>query len=141
MDQSPRISLLISQALGLYRQRINALLAQHRIDLTSEMVTVLRVLWQREGRKQQEIADLLHKDKASITKVIHNMEKRGLVARLADEADARNKKIMLTAEGRALKEKVLPVLDPFLDGVTSGFDEKELAAARAVLSAIIRRLQ
>ncbi|QJB35582.1 MarR family transcriptional regulator [Chitinophaga oryzae] len=141
MDQSPRISLLISQALGLYRQRINALLAQHHIDLTSEMVTVLRILWHREGRKQQEIADVLHKDKASITKVIHNMEKRGLVARMADETDARNKKIMLTAEGLSLKEKVLPVLDPFLDSVTAGFDEKELAAARGVLSAIIRQLQ
>lgn len=141
MDQSPRISLLISQVLGLYRLRINALLAQHGIDLTSEMVTVLRVLWQREGRKQQELADLLHKDKASITKVIHNMEKRGLVARAADETDARNKKIVLTHSGQALKMKVLPVLDPFLDSLTADFDEKELAAARAVLSAIIRRLQ
>ncbi|WP_212002688.1 MarR family winged helix-turn-helix transcriptional regulator [Chitinophaga sp. HK235] len=141
MNPAPRISLLISQALGLYRLRINGLLAQHNIDLTAEMVMVLRIIWHREGRKQQELADLLYKDKASITKVIHNLESRKLVARVNDEEDARNKKIVLTPKGLALKKQVLPLLDPFLDSITADFSEKELQTTCLVLESIIQKLK
>ncbi|HVI45670.1 MAG TPA: MarR family transcriptional regulator [Chitinophaga sp.] len=141
MNNSPRVSLLLSQALGLYRLRINALLIQHNIDLTSEMCTVLRILWKKEGRKQQELADILCKDKGSITKIIDNLEKRELVERVTDAEDARNKNIVLTAQGKAMKKKVVPLLDGFLDSVIDHASQADLEATRRVLTGIIQKLK
>jgi DNA-binding MarR family transcriptional regulator len=141
MEHLTKVSTLISQALGLYRLRINALLAQQGIDMTAEMFTVMRVIWTQEGPRQQDLADLLYKDKAAITKIIHNLEKRDLLERVNDEEDARNKRIVLTPKGAALKKKVLPVLETFLDGVVAGFSEKELNTTRHVLAGIIDKLK
>ena len=78
------------------------------IDLTFEMLQVLIHLWEKEGVNQQELANLLHKDKASMTYLIDNLSKRNLVQRSEDSADRRNKLITLTSEGLALKNVILP---------------------------------
>jgi len=140
MEDSTRISLLISQALGLYRLRINALLIQNELDLTSEMCAVLRLIWKKEGQKQRELASQLYKDKGSITKIIDNLEKRKLVERISDEADARNKNIRLTSSGRALEKRVLPLLDSFLNETTASIEVQELEITRRVLQEIIGKL-
>ena len=140
MEDSTRISLLISQALGLYRLRINALLIQNELDLTSEMCAVLRLIWKKEGQKQRELASQLYKDKGSITKIIDNLEKRKLVERISDEADARNKNIRLTSSGRALEKRVLPLLDSFLNEITASIEVQELEITRRVLQEIIGKL-
>jgi DNA-binding MarR family transcriptional regulator len=140
MDIDTRISLLISQALGLYRLRINALLIQNKIDLTSEMCAVLRLIWKKEGQKQKDLAEQLFKDKGSITKIIDNLEKRKLVERISDTIDARNKKIMLTDSGRELEKIVLPLLDTFLDSITVAIETEELEITRRVLGQLIKKL-
>ncbi|MBB6501709.1 MarR family winged helix-turn-helix transcriptional regulator [Pedobacter cryoconitis] len=140
MEDSTRISLLISQALGLYRLRINALLIQNELDLTSEMCAVLRLIWKKEGQKQRELASQLYKDKGSITKIIDNLEKRKLVERISDETDARNKNIRLTSSGRALEKRVLPLLDSFLNEITASIEAQELEITRRVLQEIIGKL-
>ncbi len=81
------------------------------MDLTFEMLQVLSFLWSRPGLNQQEIASLLHKDKASVTYLVDNLSKRGLVERARDEKDRRNKIIILTARGLALKKKRRPWID------------------------------
>ena len=141
MDDTPRISLLISQAMTLYRIHLNALLAQNGIDLTSEMCAVLGVLWKSDGRKQQELADILCKDKGGITKIIDNLEKRKLVIRHPDNIDGRNKIVTLTKDGLALKKTVVPLANGLLNKVTSSIDKQKLQIASQVLTDIIKELK
>src|ERR1043166_8269350 len=65
------------------------------IDLTFEMLQVLLLLWKKDDVNQQELANLLHKDKASLTYLIDNLSKRKLVRRSEDPDDRRNKRITL----------------------------------------------
>jgi DNA-binding MarR family transcriptional regulator len=83
----------------------------HNIDLTFEMLQVLIHLWEKQGVNQQELANLLHKDKASMTYLIDNLSKRKLLRRSEDSADRRNKLITLTPAGLALKSLILPWID------------------------------
>ena len=83
----------------------------HNIDLTFEMLQVLIHLWEKQGVNQQELANLLHKDKASMTYLIDNLSKRKLLQRSEDSADRRNKLITLTPAGLALKSLILPWID------------------------------
>ena len=86
-------------------------LRQSNLDLTFEMLQVLNHLWVQQGVNQQEIANLLHKDKASVTYLIDNLSKRGLVQRSEDSVDRRNRLITLTAQGLALKKVIRPWID------------------------------
>lgn len=84
---------------------------ENNIDLTFEMLQVLNHLWNKEGVNQQELANLLHKDKASLTYLIDNLSKRDLVQRTEDAADRRNKIITLKPEGLRLKNVIRPWID------------------------------
>lgn len=92
---------------GFIRQKFK----ENNVDLTSEMMQVLLQLWKKDGINQQEIANATVKDKASLTYLIDNLVRRGLVARTEDENDRRNKLIFLTEEGHKLKKTVEPWIE------------------------------
>jgi DNA-binding MarR family transcriptional regulator len=90
------------------RQFMQKKFRENNIDLTYEMHQIMACLWGKDGVKQQELADLTLKDKASMTYLIDNLTKRGLVKRREDATDRRSKLIYLTAKGKGLGEKVEP---------------------------------
>lgn len=92
------------------RQYIQSRLRSNNMDLTFEMLQVLGCLWTTDGINQQEIANFTVKDKASVTYLIDNLSKRGLVIRQEDDTDRRNKRIFLTENGKMLQKRIEPWL-------------------------------
>ncbi len=86
-------------------------LKENGIDLSFEMLEVLKCLWEKEGLKQQDVADYVMKDKASLTLLIDNLTRRNLVKRTEDPSDRRNNLIMLTDQGQALRLTIQPWID------------------------------
>jgi DNA-binding MarR family transcriptional regulator len=84
---------------------------EHGLDLSFEMLEVLKCLWEKDGVKQQDVADFVMKDKASLTLLVDNLTRRNLVQRTEDPGDRRNKLVTLTGEGRALKVTVMPWIE------------------------------
>lgn len=94
-----------------FKTSIRNRLKTSNLDLTFEMLQVLLLLWKKDGVNQQELANLLHKDKASLTYLIDNLSKRKLVQRKEDQDDRRNKIITLTKEGAGMYDVVRPWID------------------------------
>ena len=90
------------------RQRVQARLNEAAPDISFELLEVIGLLWRRDGITQQEIADTISKDKSSMTYLIHNLVKRKLVKRVEHESDRRNKRIFLTAKGKAMRKLIFP---------------------------------
>lgn len=101
----------VSKAILLLKTFLRNKIKSSNLDLTFEMLQVLKFLWNKQNANQQEIANMTLKDKASLTYLIDNLTKRGLVIRTEDKEDRRNKLISLTPEGLALKEVIEPWLD------------------------------
>ena len=57
------------------------------------------------------MAERIAKDKACLTNLMNNLEKKGYVYRKEDPADRRNKLVYLTPEGEEFKEQIRPILD------------------------------
>ncbi len=91
-----------------FKQHIQLRLRQNNIDLTFEMLSVLRCLWDQDGINQQEIANLTVKDKASMTYLLDNLTKRDMVYRQEDGDDRRNKKVYLTENGKNIRRQIQP---------------------------------
>ena len=78
-------------------------LSRNDINLTPEQYLVMDVLWDAETLSQQAIADIIQKDKNSVTKFIDSLEKKGLVYRAINKKDRRVNDIIVTEEGMKLK--------------------------------------
>jgi DNA-binding MarR family transcriptional regulator len=108
------------------RQFMQKKFREHHIDLTYEMHQIMACLWRKDGINQQELADLTLKDKASMTYLIDNLSKRGLVKRMENTTDRRSKLIYLTPRGRQLGEKVEPWVAELFSIASRDFDASAL---------------
>jgi DNA-binding MarR family transcriptional regulator len=114
MEPNKKVELVIDFCQSIYelkyrlRKMFQLKLKEADINISFEVLEVMKVL-QHEGINQQEIADLLFKDKSSMTYLIDNMVKAGLVVRKEDEADRRNKLILLTDKARDLQSQLKPL--------------------------------
>ena len=101
----------ILQTQAFYRQIIHRKIREHNIDITFEMLHILRNLAGREKVNQQELANLTYKDKSSLSYLMKNLEKRGLVKRIEDQNDKRSKFVLLTPKGEDLYKEIKLIID------------------------------
>ena len=101
-------------------------LQQNGINVTPEQYLVLDILWERQSLSQQNIADIIQKDKNSVTKIIDSLEKKNLVNRVVDKKDRRINKIELTQEGLALEKITTEVAINFMNDTIIGIDNQDL---------------
>ena len=90
---SGKVSSAINRAM--YKDFRNA-----GIEITPEQWSILVYLSQKDGETQKNIAEATYKDKPSVTRLIDNMEKQGLLKRTQHSTDRRTNKIFLTEEGK-----------------------------------------
>jgi DNA-binding MarR family transcriptional regulator len=57
----------------------------------------------------RDVSDLLAMDRTTLTANLKPLERRGLVAVAADEADKRTRRLTLTPAGMALLAKAVPI--------------------------------
>ena len=74
-----------------FRQALQRVLKRNNIDITFEMLQVLSSLWQEQGISQQALAEKTAKDKACMTNLMTNLEKKGWIMRQEDPNDRRNR--------------------------------------------------
>jgi DNA-binding MarR family transcriptional regulator len=63
------------------------------------------VLWGEDGLSVKELGGRLFLDSGTLTPLLKRLEGAGLVQRRRDQGDERVVRILLTAEGRALRER------------------------------------
>ncbi|MBM3526739.1 MAG: MarR family transcriptional regulator [Alphaproteobacteria bacterium] len=137
----------MSQSLGYqiryaYRAFVKALadeLGIHR--LTTSQWSALRVLWETEGLSQVELAQRMMVEKASLTSVLQAMEKSGLILRTRNADDRRKVNVFLTAAGRKLRDKVLPLGAGINRRAARGLSAEEVRQLRTLLAKVMRNLQ
>ena len=101
-------------------------LQENGINITPEQYLVLDILWEKQSLSQQNIADIIQKDKNSVTKIIDSLEKKNLVRRVMDKNDRRINKIELTDEALALEKITTEVAINFMNDVVNNIDTKDL---------------
>ena len=110
------------------------------LDITPEQWSILVFLWQQDKVTQKVIADATYKDRPSVTRLIDNMEKQGLVTR-AQGSDRRTNKICLTKKGSGLYEKVYPISLKTMQEALNELSEKDISNAQYLLNKIFSNLQ
>lgn len=122
--------MLLSKEIAVYlnlagcklKQYSAMMLKQYNVELTPEQFLLVDVLWNQGPMSQQQLADNMHKDKNSITKLVDALERKGFVERKRSSVDRRSNTIVLTEKADTMKldakEKGMTVLDRMLDGIS-----------------------
>lgn len=94
-----------------FRRAMQRTLKRNNAGITFEMLQVLSRLWHEQGITQQVLAERTAKDKACLTNLMNNLEKKGYVRREEDPTDRRGKLVFLTNEGEEFRNQIRPILD------------------------------
>jgi DNA-binding MarR family transcriptional regulator len=73
-------------------------------NLSTSQYNVLMLLDPDRGWRLTDLSDRLLFDKSTVTRIIDRLEQMELVRRVADLADRRVQRVVLTAEGQSLRE-------------------------------------
>ena len=96
-----------------------------KLKLPRGQPPVLFKLEDHEGVVQADLAKKLEVTPATLTNLLHRMERSGLVRREKDEIDVRATRVYLTEKGKATLEKAKLLVEE-MDQITfSGFSETE----------------
>lgn len=116
------------------KQFIAAKLRQENVPLTPEQFLLIDLLWNQGSMSQQQLADQMHKDKNSVTKLVDAIESKGFVHRQQNASDRRSNTLVLTEKALELrdhaKQKGISILDEMLEDIS----ETELRAFLSTLN-------
>jgi DNA-binding MarR family transcriptional regulator len=106
------------------------------LGATLQTWRVLAALHERDGRRMGDLSETTSIEVSTLTRLVDNMEEKGLVTRRRDAADARAVTLHAAPAGRRMTRIILPIAERYEKVALEGFSEAEAA----VLKTALRRL-
>lgn len=110
---------------------LQARIAPHGV--TTGMWYFLRTLWHEDGLSQSELSRRVGAMEPTTQAAILALERKGWVKRTPDARDARKRCVRLTAAGRKLEARLIPLAREVVGVATKGLGK---ARTRALLAAL-----
>lgn len=145
LDLNQDLDLIFPIINGKVSMAINRMMYRNfkkaGLDITPEQWTVLAFLWREDGVTQQTLCNSTFKDKPSMTRLIDNLTKQGLVYRNASTEDRRSNYVYLTDAGKQIKGKAFEAVRSTMDSALAGINEEGLKQVRTLLAAVFGNIR
>jgi DNA-binding MarR family transcriptional regulator len=129
------LGFLLSDVTRTMTRTFSARIAEHGVGMG--IFQFLRILWEEDGLTQSQLAKRTRVREPSAADALYDLERRGLVRRVADSQDRRKVRVLLTAEGRKLYDLVMPDIAVTNEIMLSDFS----AAEQNRLKSMLRRMR
>ena len=116
----------LDKAIKTYRQFAQRKLNEAGLDITVDQWLVLNAINDHDSVSQLQIANLVFKDAASITRIIELLIKKGLIERKEHPQDKRRFSLLLTAEGKKILKSISKIAQSYRATALEGISEKDL---------------
>lgn len=133
-----RLAHLVKDATRALVRALQMRLTEHAVSFGHW--TFLRILWESDGLTQKELSEEAGVMEPTTFAAMKSMEALGYIERRQLPGNRKKVHVFLTDEGRALKEKLVPLAEEVNNIGVRGISPSRVAAAREVLLAIIRNL-
>ena len=104
------------------------------------MYRVLAALWETGDQRLGDLAAQTTVEVSTLSRLIGEMKRKGLVSRRRCADNERTVAINLTAKGRALAEELMPIAQHFEDVAVRDFSADEVARIKTVLATVYANL-
>jgi DNA-binding MarR family transcriptional regulator len=133
-------SFITGKASTAVARRLQKKFNASGINITIEQWSVLYQLWKEDGKSQQELCTATFRDKPSITRLVDNLEKSGLVKRVSAQNDRRVNKVYLTRQAQKLQEEAMALAEETLTEALEGVPAEHVNLCREVLQKVYDNL-
>ncbi|KYP14475.1 MAG: hypothetical protein A1D16_21135 [Flavihumibacter sp. CACIAM 22H1] len=127
---------LLERAIKTYRQMAQRTISEEYGAITIDQLLVLQAMKDQPELTQQQIAVVVFKDYASITRIIDLLVRKGFLHRSGHPTDRRRFELRLTQEAEDLLQQVHPRILKNRKIALDGITEEEILIARKVLAKI-----
>ena len=103
------------------------------LGATLQIWRVLAALRERDGQRMGDLSVTTSIEVSTLTRLVDNMEKKGLVVRRRDLRDARVIALHVSPAGRRLTERILPIAERYESVALHGFEPDEVELLKAAL--------
>ncbi|WP_342333143.1 MarR family transcriptional regulator [Pedobacter sp. FW305-3-2-15-E-R2A2] len=128
---------LIEQAIKEYRKISQKNISNIVKDITIDQCLILMVLTKNANISQNEMAQLVFKDNASITRMIELMVQKEYLARTVHNEDRRKYILEITEKGKKTIDLIGPVIQLNRETALHDFSEEEIVLLDKMLNRII----
>ena len=133
----------VNEAMSLLEELVIALKTQfialaREFELAPPQIVALRKLDPEKPFPMSELASCLHLDNSTVTGIVDRLEERGLVERRTATHDRRVKMLVVTADGAALRDRVVERFAA-LPTPLAGLSEEDQVALRDILRRALGR--
>ena len=137
---SSNIVYLCGEFSHVFHQMLTREFKENDIAVTVEQFSVLAMLFYRDGLSQQEISDVLGRDKTTVARVISIMERDNMITRITNKNDNRGKLIYITRKGRSIQQTAVGVSGKLYLRALGNLKESELKTAMKIMGAMTKNL-
>lgn len=109
--------------------------------LSAQQWRVLRALMEAEQRDASEISGRCAILMSSLSRILRNLHRRGLISRKICAGDQRRSLISITAQGRSLVNEIAPISEQRYDHIARKFGSENLSNLYSLLSELIDSLE
>ncbi len=131
----PNLGCLLGIAYQAELGRLSKALEEAGIGITAPEYLIMRLLKGQQSVQQCEIARILGKDKASISRNISSLVKKGLVR--VETVSYKCSMVALTREGKTLEPRILKIASDLQQRLDSRLTPPQMDSLREILKAII----
>lgn len=96
------------------------------LDVTPQQAHTMAYIKKHPGLIQRELSDFFHLRNASVTNMLKNLERDGLIVRKVDPNSARNKRIYLTEKGEKIAQEIDDQMDNLNQQIIDRLDERDI---------------
>jgi len=140
--KNSRSGAMMSQIKHIGGRIFERILSQSGIDaFNGPQGRILDALWQKDGVPAREIAEKTGLARNTLTSMLDNMERSGLISRTPGKEYRRTILIHLTEKSRVLREKYEEVSLTMTQVYFAGFSDEEISAFESMLDRILKNVK
>jgi len=136
-NPSKTIFYQIEKAIKQYRTMAQGNLNGLGYNVTINQILLMIQIQQQSDISQVELANLLFKDVASVTRMIELLVRENLVQRAENKIDRRKKDLKITKKGEELLNKAIPIISKNRTIAQKNMSEDDLQTLFKLLNKII----
>ncbi|WP_456437124.1 MarR family winged helix-turn-helix transcriptional regulator [Psychroserpens sp.] len=135
---SKTIFFTIEKAIKNYRKYAQKQINKKVKNITIDQALLLLFLHKNPNLSQSEIADLIFKEKASVTRMIEIMKKNKLLNRRINNNDRRGFKLNITKKGLEILNLISPIISTNREVALNDISKSEILQIDNALNKIIK---
>ena len=134
------VGVALMRTAFVMRQSLQRELALHEPRLSPAELAILHMLSMADGQRVGDLADAALRDRTTLPRIADRMVDKDLIERRPDPDDRRAVRLWITATGRKLHRRLLPIRHALVERATGHLADNERQVVIRALVSVRERL-